>query len=47
MSMRVRAMVTLVAAVTAAVMNLAPAARADTGSDEARFLSLTNSLRSS
>ena len=37
---------TLVATVLAMVM-VVPTARADTGSDEARFLSLTNSLRSS
>ena len=37
---------TLVATVLAMVV-VVPAARADTGADEARFLSLTNSLRSS
>jgi hypothetical protein len=46
MSKRVRAAMTLVATVLAMVMAV-PTARADTGSDEARFLSLTNSLRSS
>ena len=46
MSKRVRAMTTLVATGLAMVMAV-PTARADTGSDEARFLSLTNSLRSS
>jgi hypothetical protein len=46
MSKRVRAVITLVATVLAMVMAV-PVARADTGSDEARFLSLTNSLRSS
>jgi hypothetical protein len=46
MSKRVRAVMTLVATALAMVM-VVPTARADTGSDEARFLSLTNSLRSS
>ena len=45
MSKRVRATMTLVATVLAMVMAV-PTAHADTGSDEARFLSLTNSLRS-
>jgi len=46
MSKRVRATMTLVATVVAMVL-VVPTAHADTGSDEARFLSLTNSLRSS
>jgi hypothetical protein len=47
MSKRVRAALALVATVMALGMNAPLAAHADTGSDEARFLSLTNSLRSS
>ena len=47
MSRRARAAMTLVATTLALVMTAVPAAHADAGSDEGRFLELTNSLRAS
>jgi hypothetical protein len=44
---RAHVVMTLVASIFATVMAVVPAAHADTASDEARFLSLTNSLRAS
>ena len=44
---RTYVVMTLVASILATVMTVVPAAHADAGSDEARFLSLTNSLRAS
>jgi hypothetical protein len=42
---RAHIVMSLVAAILVAAMTVAPAAHADTGADEARFLSLTNGLR--